>query len=348
MKKSLAIFVALMAAITGGLALDATPPAWLENMQPGASYTYGESSAIRAAVTDEGFVPQSLNSKLIFTSGDVSANVDQTAATSIAGTPEGTTRQLLEQTASAYVAQWPTIDVDAEVDGEKTTQIMNIETDQSALFSGKIVSDISETLTRGVDAPFDGTGAADKPNGYGQVGLDDQYGGGHMLAWLDLTGNPASWTATFNDAGSLTATDANEKSVTLKQSLVDAKVTVSAEARDPNMVDRSNLISITKDSGCAGAGDLWTLNPDGTTVFVGKGDLVASDYSGSAQLTEAAASVSSDVTLTDKELMILGNVFDIRTVDGSFGLDGAFADAVLTEDSIIDVDLDGDMDFWWT
>ena len=66
-------------------------------------------------------------------------------------------------------------------------------------------------------------------------GSDDYYGGNHMLTWLDLTGTPASWTATFNDKGSLTATDANKESVTLKQSLVDAKVTVSAEARDPNM-----------------------------------------------------------------------------------------------------------------
>jgi hypothetical protein len=346
--KLIAAIVALLAATSMGMALDATPPDWLEEMQPGADYTYGEYATLRA-VTEDGFTPQTLNSKLYFASGDVTADVDQTAATSINGIPEGVTRQLLAQSASAYVAKWPSLAIDAEVGDEKTTLIMNMQKDQTAMFSGKMVSDISETLDTGRDAPFDGLGANDKVSGtgYDYQGSDDYYGGDHMLAWLDLTGTPASWTATFNDEGSLTATDANKESVTLKQSLVDAKVTVSAEARDPNMPASSNVIEII-DSGCAGYGELWTLNPDGSNALIGPGHLVPSDYAGTAQLTEAAAAVSSDVTLTDKEVQLLGNTYDIRTMDGSFGLEGAFANAVLTEDSIINVDLDGDMDFSWT
>jgi hypothetical protein len=344
--KLIAAIVALLAATSMGMALDATPPEWLEEMQPGADYTYGEYSTLRA-VTEDGFTPQTLNSKLYFASGDVVADVDQTAATSINGIPEGVTRQLLAQSASAYVAKWPSLAIDAEVGDEKTTLIMNMQKDQTAMFSGKMVSDISETLGQGPDAPFDGTGADDKIGPNGQLGYDDYYGGMHDLKWLDLTGNDASWTATFNDEGSLTATDANSEQVTLKQSLVDAQVTVSAEARDPNVTPGiSNLVELQPP--CTGAGELWILNPDGSTSYYADGTLVPSDYAGTAQLTEAAAAVSSDVTLTDKEVQLLGTTYDIRTMDGNFGLDGAFANAVLTEDSIINVDLDGDMDFSWT
>jgi hypothetical protein len=336
-----------------GMALDATPPEWLEDMGPGDSITSAQYGTLRAVVEEDAFTPEELNSKLTLTAGDLTFDIDQTVATSIDGTPEGVTRQLLKQNALASVQKWPSLGIDAEVDDAATTLVMNMKKDQSAWFSGKMVSTIAEELVKGYDAPFDGIGIPPagndqpNPNGVGQyIGFDDQYGGGHQLAWLDLTGNPAAWTATFNDEGSLTTTDANGKSVSLKQSLVDATVTVSAEARDPD-VKATNLISII-DPGCSGFGDLWTLNPNGVTTFVGKGDLVASDYDGSAQLTEAAASVSSDVTLTDHEVQLLGSVYDIRTMDGSFGLDGAFADAVLTEDSIINVDLDGDMDFSWT
>jgi len=344
--KLIATIVALLAATSVGMALDATPPAWIEEMQPGADYTYGEYATLRA-VAEDGFTPQTMNSKLYFKTDDVEANIDQTVATSINGKPEGTTRQLLEQSASAYVASWDPLKIDAEKDASKTTLIMNMQKDQTAMFSGKMVSDISETLDTGRDAPFDGIGANDKVSGTGSdyQGSDDWYGGNHMLAWLDLTGNPASWTATFNDQGSLKATDANKNPVTLKQSLVDAKVTVSAEARDPNLA-ATNVIEII-DPQCNGYGELWTLNPDGSNALIGDGHLVPSDYTGTAQLTEAAAAVSSDVTLTDKEVQILGNTYDIRTMDGSFEMDGAFADAVLTEDSIVNIDLDGDMDFWW-
>jgi hypothetical protein len=261
------------------------------------------------------------------------------------GTPEGINRQLLEQSAAAFVYEKDGLTIDSENDDSATTLVMNIVKDQSALFSGKIVSDISTTLGEGPDAPFDGTGANDMIGPNGQKGYDDYYTGRHNLRWLDLTGNDASFTATFNDQGSLTATDANEKSVTLRQSVVDAKVTVSAEARDPNMPAIGNVVELMPP--CTGAGELWTLNPDGSTSYLRDGHLVPSDYEGSAQLTEAAASISSDVTLTDKEVMILGNVMNFRTMDGSAGLEGAFANAITSEDSKMNIDLDGDMDFWW-
>ena len=343
--KLIAAIVALLAATTMGMALDANPPAWLEEMGPGDSLTSAQYATLRAVVEDDAFTSQTMNSKLTLAADDLTFDIDQTVATSIDGTPEGVTRQLLKQSAIASVEKWPSLGIDAEVDDAATTLVMNMKKDQGAWFSGKMVSDISETLGQGPDAPFDGIGANDKIGPNGQQGYDDYYGGMHDLKWLDLTGTDASWTATFNDEGSLTTTDANGKSVTLKQSLVDAQVKVSAEARDPN-VKASNLVELQPP--CVGAGELWILNPDGSTTYFADGKLVPTDYAGTAQLTEAAAAVSSDVTLTDHEIQLLGSVYDIRTMDGSFGLDGAFADAVLTEDSIINVDLDGDMDFWWT
>ena len=349
--KLIAAIVALLAATSMGMALDANPPTWLEEMGPGDSLTSAQYATLRAVVEDDAFTPQSMNSKLTLAANDLTFNIDQTVATSIDGTPEGVTRQLLKQGAFASVEKWPSLGIDAEVDDATTTLVMNMKKDQSAWFSGKMVSDISETLDSGTDAPFDGLGAADKPTptvggGFNDPQEDDAYGGGHNLNWIDLTGSPASWTATFNDQGSLTTTDANGDPVSLKQSLVNAKVTVSAIAQDPSMTSVPNLVKIV-DTNCVGNGQTWVLNPDGTTV-ISQTPLELTDYDGSAQLTAAAAAVSSDVTLSDHEIQLLGSVYDIRTMDGSFGLDGAFADAVLTEDSIINVDLDGDMDFWWT
>lgn len=344
MKEILAVFVALMATISVGLALTATPPDWLEKMGPNTTYTYGDYSTIRA-ITENGFTPQTLNSKLTFATNGIAADIDQTAATSIVGTPEGITRQLLGQKASASVAEAPGLKIDAENDGSATTLVMNIAKDQTALFSGKLVSAPIGILEQGVDAPFDGTGPDDKPDQNGQIGYDDWYGGQHNLSWLDLTGNPAKWTATFDDTASLKAKDANGEDVTLKQAVTDAKVTVTAQATSQS--DVANVVEII-DPNCVGFGELWTLNPDGTTNLIGPGHINPDDWTGgSAQLTEAAAGMSSALTLTDSQLMVQGNVFDFRTMDGSFGLDGAFADAVLTPGSTINVDLDGDMDAWW-
>ena len=76
--------------------------------------------------------------------------MDQTVATSIDGTPEGVTRQLLEAERICFCSPsglpWQST---LRVDDEKTTLVMNMQKDQSALFSGKMVSDISETLDTG-------------------------------------------------------------------------------------------------------------------------------------------------------------------------------------------------------
>jgi len=291
-----------------------------------------------------------MNSQLTFVVDGVYADVDQTVATSILGDPEGVNRQLLEQSAAAYVYQNEEgLTIDSENDDTATTLIMNIVKDQNALFSGKIVSETSSVLETGQDAPFDGTGAADKPNSYNQIGYDDPYSGKHMLAWLDLTGSPAAFITTYNDDATLTANDGTCAEVSLRQSVVDATVTVSANALGEGGVP--NLVQIIKGPGdqvCTGIGETWILNPDGTEENLGKiGDLVPGEWAGSAQLTEAASSISSDVTLTDKEVMILGNICNFRTMDGSAGLEGAFANAITSEDSKMNIDLDGDMDFWW-
>jgi len=346
MKLAIAIAVALLATVSMGMALSAKAPAWLEDMGPGETYTYGDYSTQLATVDEDTFVPQTLNSKLTFTADGVSADVDQTVSTSIMGTPEGINRQLLEQSAAAYVYQNDEgLTVDSENDDTATTLVMNICKEQNALFSGKIVSNTASELVYGVDAPFDGTGANDKPNTYGQIGLDDAYGGGHGLAWLDLTGEPAAFVTTYNDDATLTANAGTENEVSLRQSVVDAKVTVSANAVGEGGVP--NLVQIV-DPYCVGVGETWVLNPDGSEQNLGKiGDLQPGEWEGSAQLTEAASSIHSDVTLTDKEVMILGDIMNFRTMDGSAGLDGAFANAITSADSKMNIDLDGDMDFWW-
>lgn len=347
MKRMLALLVTLMAVtMSGALALTATPPDWLEEMQPGATYTYGEYGTLRAVTEDDAFTAQTLNSKLTFASGDVSADIDQTVATSIAGTPEGVTRQLMQQSASAFVAQWPTIAIDSENDDGTTTLIMNMQKDQSALFSGKIVSEGTAVLKQGTDAPFDGLGVndLDDPNHLDYKGSDDPYGGNHINSWYEIVGSPASFTTTFDDTGSLTTTDANGETVTLKQELDGAKVVVSAAAAS---VADTNGGLVLLSAPCIGAGEIWQIAPTGVETLTGLTSLPVPTSSSSAQLTEAAASVTSGVTLTDKEIDVLGTVYDVRTMDGDFGLDGAFANAVLTEGSTINVDLDGDMDFWW-
>jgi hypothetical protein len=322
-------------------------------MGPGADLTHGEYATLRAVVED-GFTPQTLNSKLYLKSDDVEADIDQTVATSIAGSPVGVTRQLLKQSASASVLQVPSLAIDAEKPAEKTTLVMGMEKDQSAVFSGMIVSkNVDPKLHSAQDAPFDGIGVDDKVSGQysDSQGFDDPYGGKHINNWYEFTTTPASFTATFDDTGSLKTTDANGESVTLKQKLDGAKVEVSAIAAP---YQTGGLVQLS--SPCVGQGEIWQLNPDGKLALYednpnAQGNVpvlpVPTDSS-SAQLTEAAAAVSSNVVLEDKEVEILGTVYDIRTMDGSFGLEGAFANAVLTEDSIINVDLDGDMDFWWT
>jgi hypothetical protein len=339
------------------MALDPIPPDWLEKMGPGADLTHGDYSTYRAVVED-GFTPQTLNSKLYLKSDDVEANIDQTVATSIAGSPVGVTRQLLKQSASASVLQVPSLALDAEKPAEKTTLVMGMEKDQSAVFSGMIVSEHSKPILRSAtDAPFDGLGANDKVSGvYSDYqGSDDAYGGNHINSWSEFDTTPASFTATFDDTGSLTTTDANDESVTLKQKLDGAKVVVSATAASPYQDGGDIKLS----SPCAGQREIWHIAPDGSLALIAdnfdaQGNPVdpvlpiPATPDSKAQLTEAAASISSGVTLTDKEVQILGNVIDIRTMDGFGGLEGGFADALLTEDSIMNVDVDGDFDFSWT
>jgi hypothetical protein len=354
--KLIAAIVALLAATSIGMAVDAIPPAWLEEMGPGADLTHGEYATLRAVVED-GFTPQTLNSKLYLKSDGVEADIDQTVATSIAGSPVGVTRQLLKQSASASVLQVPSLAIDAEKPAEKTTLVMGMEKDQSAVFSGMIVSVPSKPILRSAtDAPFDGLGDNDKVSGvYSDYkGSDDAYGGNHINSWYEFDPTPASFTATFDDTGSLTTVDANDEKVTLKQQLDGAKVVVSAAAAIPYQ----NGGDIKLSSPCVGEREIWHIAPNGQLT------LVADNFDANgkpldpalpiptapdtkAQLTEAAAAVSSNVILEDKEVEILGTVYDIRTMDGNFGLEGAFANAVLTEGSTMNVDLDGDMDFWW-
>jgi hypothetical protein len=320
MRKYMALVVALAATISLGLASIA--PTWLEDLGPDTTYTYGEYSTVRAVV-ENSFTPQSLNSQLYFASDGVSGLVDQTVSTSIQGQSIGIDRQLLEQSASAYVAEAPGLAIDAENDASATVLVMEIKKDQDALYSGKLIAGECEEVT-GTDVDGDGV-------------TDDPYGGGHLLTWLEGGAGP-SWTATFDDTATLVANAESEEEVTLAQEVNDATVTVSV---DGDECEPTNF-QIT-DPGCVGDGEFWLVG-DGITT----GPLACDgDGLSDAQLTEVAASMSSCVSLKDTETMILGNIINTRTLDGSASLGGAFENALVDANEPVNIDMDGDIDFWW-
>jgi hypothetical protein len=323
MKKMIAVFAALIAAMSGAMAAT-TPimPDWMEDIGVGMTVTSGEYATTRG-VGQAVFVPETLHSNLHFdATGGVVADVDQTAKTSIQGTQVGMDRQLLTQQASAYAATLPSFTIDAEKDGTYTTMVLGIEKGQSAAVSTMLLGG----LAQGLDANGDGT-------------PDDHYQGEHNLIWAVSP----SFTGTFSDTGSIAA-----QGVTLKESLTDAKVTVTTENLNP----LAPTYQIDPNSLCVGKGEYWQgYAIPGTPVDYSKQIKVNGPLDTSlGQLTEASAGSSSYVALTQTKTVASGKVTTVNSLDGGASLDAAFENAILDGDNAVALKFNTGtkpFTFWW-
>jgi len=323
MKKMIVVFAALVAAISGAMAQPAPiMPDWMEDLGPGMTYTYGEYATQRG-VGQAVFAPETLNSQLKFSAGQVSADITQTATTSIQGTQVGMDRQLLTQQANAYAATLPGYTIDAEKDAQYTTMVLGIEKGQSAAVSTMLISG----LAQGLDANGDGT-------------PDDHYQGEHNLIWAVAP----SWTGTFSDTGSIAA-----QGLTLKESLTGATVTVTTQDLDSSL-DPS--YQIDPNSGCVGAGEYWKgYAIPGNPVDYSKQTKVNGPLDTSlGQLTEAYAASSSYATLTQTKTVTSGTVTTVNSLDGGASLDAAFENAILGGDNAVALKFNTGSQpftFWW-
>jgi hypothetical protein len=313
MKKMLAVFAALIAAMSGAMAVTPIMPDWVEDLGPGMTYTYGEYATQRG-IGQAVFVPETLSSQLKFSASGVSADITQTATTSIQGTQVGMDRQLLTQQANAYAATLPDFTIDAEKDGTYTTMVLGIEKAQSAALSTMLLSG----LANGPDANGDGI-------------VDDPYGGGDNLVWAV---SPA-WTGTFSDTGSIAA-----EGVTLKESLTDAKVTVTTQDLTPSgakfqIVDPDCIGNGQFFNGYAPAQGAPTSGPLDTTL---------------GQLTETYGASSSYATLTQTKSVASGAVTTVNSLDGGASLDAAFQHAILGGENAVALKFNTGSQpftFWW-
>jgi hypothetical protein len=321
MKEIVTVLIALMALSSMGLAQ--IMPDWLEDLGPGTTYTAGEYATTRGLV--EGyFTPQTMNSQLTFDADGVSAIIDQSVSTSIDADQAGIDRQLLTQSASAYVATSPGGDYyDPEVPTNVVTKVIGISKDQSAAFSGRLYGEPYET--DGTDINNDGI-------------TDDPYTGSHNLIWM-ATDDP-SWTATFDDEAEVVA-----DGVALKQSVTGATVTVKAT----ELSDNDDIVfQIDPASGCTGKGEFWTgfRGVDQQTEVQGP---LTFDPTG--KLTETYAGMSSDVTLIETVTASNAGAVTSRVLNGAASLDAAFENAILEDgDDAVSIEFDTGsqpFDFWW-
>jgi len=321
MKKMLVVFAALIAAMSGAMA-QTTPimPDWIEDMGPGMTYTYGEYATQRG-IGEVVFTPQTLNSELKFDVGGVSADVTQKAVSSKVGTQTGMDRQLLTQSASAYAATAPGLAIDAEQDETVTTLVMGIDKGQSVALSTMLTSG----LANGPDANGDGI-------------PDDHYIGGHNLQWAI---SPSA-TGTFSDTGTVTASG-----VSLKEELVDAKVTVTTQDLTPDQTYKID------DPACAGNGEFWKGYATGTAanpVVSGQQKVNGPLDTTLGQLTETLSAASSTATLTRKLTSTDGSVKETTSLDGGASLDAAFTNAILGGENSVALQFNTGakpFTFWW-
>jgi hypothetical protein len=310
-------------------------PQWLEDIKvPGTSYTAG-SYENEKGVVQASFEPISVTTGLTVDTDDVAAGISQTATTSKTGVSLGIDRQYVYQSGSYFAASSPGIAMDAETPATATPLVLGISKDQTAAFSGRLVTG---ALTSGYDKN-------------GDMIADDPYGGEHLLYWWD---NP-SFTGTFDDTAYVAA-----ENVVLKESVTGAKATVSTG---------DDIFRIDPASTCQGAGQYWqgyatvldtNLYPGPTTGGYGDDtqDRVGgplSSYQGA--LTEVSTSMSSDVTLRQIEMLGVKDNAPITAtlLDGSASLNGAFQSAILGDNGYgvpnkISVDLNSGVQpfqFWW-
>ena len=331
MKKIMTVLIALIALSSMSLAQDPIMPDWLEDLGPGYTYTSGEYATTRGIV-ETVFSPQKMNSQLIFAADDVSADIDQTVSTSIDADQLGIDRQLLTQSASAYVATSPGDDYfDPEIPTAVVTKVIGISKDQSAAFSGRLYAE--PYMAEGFDVNGDGI-------------RDDPYSGGHHLLWLE-TDDP-SWTATFDDEATVVAND-----VALKQSVTGATVTVKAT----ELADDDNVFQIDPVSGCEGEGEYWTGFADDFYEYPPSGSNTQTQVQGpitldpTGQLTETYAGMSSDVTLIETVTGNNAGQTRDRVLNGAASLDAAFENAILEDgDDAVSIEFDTGstpFNFWW-
>jgi len=340
MKKILALLVVLAATVSGALAT-ITVPAAIEALGAGNTITYGEYSTGRIVVEDA-FTPQSLGSSLTFSANGASADVDQTVATAIKGVSTGIDRQILTQGAAASVTQAPGLKTDSENDAKATTLLMTLAKEQNAIYSGKLTAgDVKGTLHEAKDWNGDGVN-------------DDYYGGSHNVLWYTYAQDGPAFVTTFNDNAVVTST-VDKDVVSLKQKVVDAKVTVSAE-KDLSVPALEQIYRHSPDciqgpnefwQGYATAGNYYPT-PTTTQHKLSITGWPEAPEGSTAQLTEVAAGMSSTASLKQSELMVLGNIIELPTTfDGDASLSGAFQNAILDAGQPVNIDLDGDIDIWW-
>jgi len=321
MKKMLIVFAALIAAMSGAMA-QTTPiiPDWVEALGPGMSTTTGQYTTERG-VGEVKFTPQTMNSELKFDVAGVSADVMQKAVSSIVGTQTGMDRQFLTQSASTIAATAPGLAIDAEKDTTVTTLVLGIDKSQSVGLSTMLTSG----LANGPDVNGDGI-------------PDDHYIGAHNLEWAI---SPAA-TGTFSDTGIVTASG-----VSLKESLTDAKVTVTTQDLTP---DATYMID---DPACAGNGEFWKGYATGTAanpIVSGQQKVNGPLDTTLGQLTETLSTSSSTVTLTRKLTSTDGSVKETTSLDGKASLDAEFQNAILGGENSVALEFNTGakpFTFWW-
>lgn len=340
MKKILVLLAAMFISISVGMAT--ITPTWLENLEVGTTYTYGEYKAATAVVEDS-YTPQGLISGFGFSSPNGDALILQEIDSSVSGVPVGIDRQLLAQSASASITTGPSLDIDAEKGATAITEVLTLSKDQSALYSGKLVAGPVETISNyGYDINGDGIN-------------DDPYSGGHGLIWNTYDQQDPAFTTSFYDDASVSSGYSYESNeapeVVLREHVDDARVTISAAPVDLTP-DGDVVFQIDPNSYCDGAGQYWQgyaqagypWPPTTQTQVSGFPD---APVGSNAQLTEVAASLSSDASLTTHEIMNLGNIETYHTLDGSASLSGAFENALVDPGQPVNIDLDGDVDQWF-
>lgn len=358
MKRLLTLLVAVLASISVGMA--GITPEWLEDFEPDTTYTYGDYKTVRAIAEDE-FTPQQLGSGFGWMTEDSSALVLQGMETSIYGESVGIDRQLLSQSASASVLSGPNLVIDAENDKTITGTVLSLSKDQNALYSGKLVGgELNEIPQQGYDVNNDGIN-------------DDPYSGGHILNWYTYELNGPSWTTNFWDQACVSAypyvANAGPSDVvTLKEATCGASVTVSLDPEE--IIPEGDVVfqigpdseNYYPDYKCQGDGEYWQgyatsdypdVEGDDPNKFtptqqqVGGFPDAPEGALSDSQLTEVAASLSSDATLTNTQTMILGNVDDLWTLDGSASLSGAFENAIVDPCQSVNIDMYGGTETWF-
>jgi hypothetical protein len=356
------MLVSTLMVIALAISASAALPDWVENMNPGDSYTTGAYSGY-TAFAEPKFTPTTFSSGTNFGQSVTGGVISQSVATSITGGQLGDVdRQYMGAAGSGFVATYaagtyfdpenPTTSVIADMGMTKT---------QFADFSGALVPGLGQMkLTSG---PTDLNGDSI---------TDDAYGGSHGLQFYSTEGANPSWTATYNDAGTVGIT----KGTQLHQSLTNAAVTIKANSY-ANVPAATDVFMIVPTSGCDGAGEIWKgystgvyspypdYNAPAPYTIRGQTKLVEGTASNpatldqlrelsliavphNAQLTELGSTSSSDVSL--QMTYTTGTDAPVTTIAGSNSLGASWAQAKLDPGVklVVDYTAPEAFNYWYT